>query len=44
MRWSSPSWWDEPLHLELAEIMDDLDDGWTGSPAWRETPEPAQIG
>lgn len=43
MRWSSPSWWDEPLHLEMAEIMDDLDDGWTGPASWRD-PHPAQIG
>ena len=41
MRWSSESWWHEPLHVEMAEIMDDLDPGWS---SWREAPEPAQIG
>ena len=33
MAWSSPTWWDEPLRVELAEIMDDLDPGWC---RWRE--------
>ena len=33
MRWSNPGWWeDEPLHVELAEIMDDLDPGWSAWP------------
>ncbi len=41
MRRSSPSWSLEPLHVELAEIMDDLDAGWA---AWRERPEPARVG
>ncbi len=42
MRWSSPSWWpEEPLRVDLAEIMDDLDPGWS---AWRETPPPATNG
>lgn len=37
MRWSSPGWWqEEHLRVELAEIMDDLDPGWS---AWRQTPE-----
>jgi hypothetical protein len=37
MRWSNPGWWEEPLRVELAEIMDDLDPGWS---AWRNRPEP----
>lgn len=28
MTWSSPSWWQEPLRVDLAEIMDDLEPGW----------------
>ena len=35
--WSSPSWWEEPLRIELADLMDDLDDGWAG---WRPPAEP----
>lgn len=31
-------WWNEPLRVELAEIMDDLDPGWA---AWRDVAEPA---
>lgn len=30
--WSSPSWWQEPLRVDLDEIMDDLEPGWS---AWR---------
>jgi hypothetical protein len=30
---SSRSWWEEPLRVELTEIMDDLDPGWA---AWRD--------
>ena len=45
MTWSTPGWWDESssdarLRVDLAEIMDDLDPGWS---AWRE-PEPAGAG
>jgi hypothetical protein len=29
---STLGWWQEPLRVELAEIMDDLDPGWS---AWR---------
>ncbi|HEX2059002.1 MAG TPA: hypothetical protein VHI71_11615 [Actinomycetota bacterium] len=34
--WSSRSWWEEPgwerrVHVELAEIMDELEPGWA---AW----------
>ena len=35
---SSPSWLQEPLRVELAEIMDDLDPGWS---EWREVARPA---
>lgn len=38
MRWSNPGWWEQPLRVELAEIMDDLDPGWS---AWRNASEPA---
>ena len=41
MTWSSPKWWDDaPVRVDLAEIMDDLDPGWSG---WRE-PQPAGAG
>lgn len=36
MRWSSPSWWEETLRVDLSEIMDDLDPGWQ---AWHEVAE-----
>lgn len=39
--WSSPSWLEEPLRLELPEVMDDLDPGWA---SWRGTPEPTAAG
>jgi hypothetical protein len=29
---SAFGWWQEPLRMDLAEIMDDLDPGWS---AWR---------
>jgi hypothetical protein len=32
------TWCDEPLRMELAEIMDDLDPGWA---RWRDAAEPA---
>jgi hypothetical protein len=38
MSWTSRSWWQQPLRVELTEIMDDLDPGWS---AWREVAEPA---
>jgi hypothetical protein len=44
MRWSSPSWWQEPLRVDLAEIMDDLDDGWAGWTPARRKPDPAPVG
>ena len=31
------TWWVEPLRVDLAEIMDDLDPGWA---SWREVTEP----
>lgn len=33
MAWSRRSWWQEPLRVELTEIMEDLDPGWSD---WRE--------
>jgi hypothetical protein len=41
MRWSNRRWWDQPLRVDLAEIMDDLDPGWS---VWREAPAPAHAG
>lgn len=41
MRWSNPGWYEEPLRLELAEIMDELEPGWA---EWRRAPEPAGVG
>jgi hypothetical protein len=38
MRWSSRKWLEQPLRVELTEIMDDLDPGWA---AWRDAAEPA---
>lgn len=40
MTWSSPGWWEAPLRVDLAEIMDDLEPGWR---AWR-APETAGAG
>lgn len=37
------TWWMEPVRVDLTEIMDDLDPGWS---AWRDVPDsnPAEIG
>jgi hypothetical protein len=38
MKWASRSWWQEPLRVELDEIMDDLDPGWS---RWRDAADRA---
>ncbi|MDQ4025797.1 MAG: hypothetical protein M3217_09970 [Actinomycetota bacterium] len=38
---SAPNWWQEAVRVELAEIMDDLEPGWS---EWRAGPAPSGRG